>query len=127
MKINVTNLKSLETTGTKVWLTVSISNNEEPTLTLTKWEFDRLGIKVIAKIKAVEAKGFYVLKVARILKGLTQSDMAKILGISTKTYQRRETKYDNADFTLYDIISIRREFNISADTLFFTHQYLKLA
>ena len=125
MKVNVIDLISLDTTGTKVRLAVSISNSEEPTLTLTREEFDRLGIKVIAKIKAVEAKGHFVLKVARILKGLTQSDVAKIAGISTKAYQRRET--NNADFMLDDIVSICKEFDISADTLFFTNQYLKLA
>ena len=125
MKINVINLKSLDTVGTKVRLAVSISNSEEPILTLTKEKFDCLGTKIIAKIKTVEQKGLFVLKVARILKGLSQADMAKVAGISTKAYQRRETM--NAEFLLGEIISICDEIDINADTLFFTMQNLKLA
>ena len=127
MKVKVVSGNELDLRGTQAKLIASISDNTEPVLMLTKREFDRLNNKAIAEIRAVKAKGYFVLKVARILRGLRQSDMAKMLGISLKTYQRRETRYNNTDFTLVEISTISCEFKISIDSLFFTNLYLNIA
>lgn len=118
MQIKVINHESLDSQGTQVKLRIPLSHDESLELALTKEKYIRLSKKAVAELRAVEAKGYFVLKVMRILKGLKQADMAKMLGISVKCYQRRESRYNNADFTYLDIMIMHKEFKMSIETLF---------
>lgn len=126
MKILVRNCDALDNRGAKIELTIPISRNEEPALVIIKGEYDRLDDETIAEIQAIEPNGYFVLKLMRILKGWKLLDMAKLLGISEKTYKNREDMHGNEDFTLVDIHYICNKFKMSADTLFFTTQYFNL-
>lgn len=126
MQVRVVNSKSLDMSGSKVKITVPISRDVEPEVLLTKEKYDSLGKKAISEIRLVEPKGHFILRVTRILRGLRQSDMAKMLGISLRTYQRREMG-QGGEFTLLNILTICDKFKINADTLFFVDHFLNLA
>ncbi len=53
-----------------------------------------------------------LLKSKRALSGFTQESIAKEIGISTKTYNRKELKL--ADFTIDEVISISNLLKLSA-------------
>ncbi|WP_148271312.1 hypothetical protein [Desulfosporosinus acidiphilus] len=121
------NRESLDSEGTQVELRIPLSQDESLELTLTKEKYNSLSKTARAELRAVEAKGYFVLKVMRILKGHKQADMAKMLGISVKCYQRRESRYNNADFAYADILIMHKEFKMSIEALFRTCQRQALA
>lgn len=57
------------------------------------------------------------LKGLRVMKGLTQDDMAELLNISVKTYSRKES--GNSDFTLTESKTIADLFEKTIDEIFF--------
>lgn len=60
------------------------------------------------------------LKGLRVMKGLTQDDMAKLLKISVKTYSRKESGY--SDFTLTESKAIADLFKKTIDEIFFNKE-----
>ena len=126
MQVRVINSESLDTRGAKVRMSIPMSHDEEPEVSLTKEKYESLGEKAISEIRSVEPNGYFVLKVARILRGFSQGEMAKMLGISLKTYQKRESKCKKFKFTYINAMSIHKELKMSTDTLFFTSKFLDL-
>lgn len=61
-------------------------------------------------------KKFYLLKSVRIAAGLTQADMAAVIGKTTETYRRKENGKSQFFFT--EVSSISRKLKMSADYLF---------
>lgn len=123
MKVKVFNCDSLGRAQVRV--SIPVQRGEEVVLMMTQKEFDRLGNKVITELESVKESGYFLVKIARILRGLKQSDMAKLLNISVKTYQRRESKLSN--FKFIDVQTICEKFNMREDTLFFLKSYLDIA
>jgi DNA-binding XRE family transcriptional regulator len=126
VKVTVINCKALDVIGTQINLVASIARSRGLEIVLTRQKADSLGPEVISKIQKVEG-GYCILKVVRTLRGLKQRDMAKLLGISVNTYQKKESLYNGSDFSLIEVHNICNEFNLAPDTLFFTCQNIKIA
>jgi DNA-binding XRE family transcriptional regulator len=62
------------------------------------------------------SKKLYHLKGERVAAGLTQADMAAVIGKAVDTYRKKEN--GQSQFHLSDVISICKKLNMSADYLF---------
>lgn len=60
------------------------------------------------------------LKAYRMLKGVKQEDIARILEITLTTYSKKET--GKAQFSLYEAKKISDYLNVSIEQLFFTNE-----
>jgi DNA-binding XRE family transcriptional regulator len=69
-----------------------------------------------------ESKG--ELKALRARKGLTQKQMAEIIGITPEAYARKENGKNQ--FTLIEIQKICKYFEVSPMDIFFTNQCTKM-
>lgn len=61
-------------------------------------------------------KKFMFLKGIRVMQGLTQKDMAQIIGKSESTYRKKEN--GEIDFFVDEMLAIRKRLNRTMDELF---------
>ncbi len=127
MKVRICDTKRLDFLGAQVKLYIPVCQGEETELVLTLSKADELGKDTIAKLKAIKCKGYYILKLVRIINRVTQSEMARYLSISLSTYRHKENHNKGSDFFLDEIVVICKKFDMSASLLFYKNEIIRIA
>lgn len=127
MNVKIYNTERLDCNGSQVKICIPICHGEESGLVLTKNKANEMGNNVLSKLRKLNRKGFFILKIVRIMNGITQAEMAKLLSMPASTYRHKENRYYGSGFMLTEVSTICKKFNMSADLLFRQDDVIKIA
>lgn len=127
MNVNVRNIEELDCKGSQIKIYIPISQKEEPELVITKSKANEIGNTALSKIWNMNCKGFCILKIIRIINGITQAEMAKSLCMPISTYRHKENRDNGSDFMTNEAEAICKRFKMSFDILFRNIHIIEIA